>query len=340
MGASIVVSLAQDANNAKKIEICNNRNAAKSRLVHSSNRLQDELNHLQRECKEIEQERSELDSKIQDEEKAMSTFRHVRNDETVKFLVAIGSSGDGKSTVLNRLEGDLSKWGDNGSFESGDSDQSVTTKLFHKECTIRSVSSVLVDTPGYNDTKKRDNLHFNNLATYLYGCGGVDAFLLVVNGTKIRFDRNLQDMLQCYDRFFGAMFWNHLIIVLVRIEGVEKEKYDNTNRGEKLKQNLNETFGLDDTCNVPIIPIGYDADFTAFCGQVMDAAIEIANHNSKLSCGAIKSPIKKHRTKRRALMNRISQLNDKIRDRQGRYQEVSNQIRIIDDKLNNPEKLP
>merc|ERR1711950_11453 len=107
-------------------------------------------------------------------------------------MVGLGNTGHGKSTVLNRLCGDISKYGDSGPFEAKDSDQSVTQQLKHEERTINNVQSVVVDTPGYKDSKNRDNLHFNNLESYLYGSGGVDAFLLVANGTNIRFDGNFQ----------------------------------------------------------------------------------------------------------------------------------------------------
>eukprot|EP01083_Nonionella_stella_P249298 862224_1 len=115
-----------------------------------------------------------------------------------KFIVGLGHTGNGKSTVMNRLYGDNSKYGDKGPYEADDCDQSVTTNPQHKTCTINNINCVLVDTPGYKDSQNRDDLHFNNLEAYLYGCGGVDAFLLVVNGTNMRFDGNFQSMLQEY----------------------------------------------------------------------------------------------------------------------------------------------
>ena len=69
------------------------------------------------------------------------------------------------------------------------------------QCRISNNKSILVDAPGYKDTRGRDDMHFNNLESYLYGCGGVDAFLLVISGSNPRFDGAKKEMLQDYPNF-------------------------------------------------------------------------------------------------------------------------------------------
>ena len=167
----------------------------------------------------------------------------------------------------------------------------VTQHLQHEQCHIRNVLSILVDTPGYKDTKGRNDEHFNNLESYLYGCGGVDAFLLVMIGTNDRFDENTQEMLKYYKEYFGCKFWDHLVMILTYIEEVMKEKFIRKNKGQTLQSNLKKHFGLN--FNIPIVTIGPDQNenYDTFCKEVMDKVIAISNKHSKLLCERITSPI-------------------------------------------------
>lgn len=114
----------------------------------------------------------------------------------------------------------------------------MTEGIKHVSCDINNVQSILVDTPGYKDTIGRDNQHFNNLAQYLYGCGGVDIFLLIMNGTNPRFDGNTQEMLKYYKQFFGGKFWEHLVIIMTHIEGKTKRRFIKNNKAETMKENV------------------------------------------------------------------------------------------------------
>ena len=61
--------------------------------------------------------------------------------------------------------------------------------------------------------------HANNLSLFLCGTSGVNAFILVKNGTNIRLRSSLQSMIESYQNTFGIEdFWSHLIIIFTNIE--------------------------------------------------------------------------------------------------------------------------
>ena len=66
--------------------------------------------------KQQENELTSIEGKINDEKKKMSTYNYnnTTNDANTKFMVALGFTAHGKSTVCNRLYGDKSQYGDKG----------------------------------------------------------------------------------------------------------------------------------------------------------------------------------------------------------------------------------
>lgn len=121
---SIATSVVQEANNNLKLQLQGDRHVAKSNYTQRKNSKQAILDAFQRKYNRIQTKINSLTNQIQDEEKKMATFENVNNDANVKFIVGLGMTGDGKSTVLNRLCGDVSKYGNAGPFEAKSSDQS------------------------------------------------------------------------------------------------------------------------------------------------------------------------------------------------------------------------
>lgn len=217
----------------------------------------------------------------------------------------------------------------------------VTQEPGHEELKINGVSSVIVDTPGYKDSQNRDNLHFNNLEQYLYGCGGVDAFLLIMNGTKNRFDKNIQEMLKEFGKYFGSNFWRHLIMIFTRIEGFEQERYVDEEREDALRKNMKDLINdIDDDCDLPIITIGFGQDYGSFCKNVMNHVIGISNKNSKLNCQHILSPIKALRKEKESLETAIENVQAEIDPLQQKVNSLNSAINTLKNKLANPEKYP
>merc|ERR1712062_81523 len=117
----------------------------------------------------------------------------------------------------------------------------------------------------------------NAICKYMRGCGGINAFILVRNGTNIRFDGAFQFMLREYHNVFGEEFFNRLTIVPSRIEGFAKEQYVMDGRESELKDDICTFLKGDDEETEqkegkeeskeegsekripPLIPIGFDS---------------------------------------------------------------------------------
>ena len=82
----------------------------------------------------------------------------------------------------------------------------------------------------------------NDLCKYMKGCGGINAFVLVRNGTNVRFDAAFQCMLRKYHDIFGDEFFARLIIVATRIEFIAREQYIEDERESELRNDICEVF--------------------------------------------------------------------------------------------------
>eukprot|EP01084_Bolivina_argentea_P226174 382071_1 len=326
-------------NDMLRIRINNKRNKHKDELVNMHYNLKNKIKATTTELNQIQNQLDMIQEKIEIEEEGISTFGDVIKNKDTMFTVALGNTGSGKSTVLNRLYGDKSEDGDQGPFESSDSDQSVTQRLSHKQCKICDTTTILVDTPGYKDSKNKDSAHFNNLESYLYGCGGVNAFLLIMNGTNVRFDGNVQCMLKYYAEYFGDKFWNHLIIILTHVEGYIKKKFNKGDRTVKLQQNLRNMFSSVQY-DIPIITIGFDDDFSIFGEHVVQSVINISDRNGKLKCDKLKSPIKTLKVLRQELQFKIKTLEKNMLRLKFGENQMKQEILDIDTKITNPERIP
>eukprot|EP01083_Nonionella_stella_P152238 487638_1 len=215
----------------------------------------------------------------------------------------------------------------------------VTTTVSHLRRRISNLDSILVDTPGYKDTdgKERDDEHFNNLGEYLYGCGGVDAFILVMNGTNVRFDGNIQSMLDYYCKYFGKDVFKHLIIVITRIEGYERKRFYEKKRAETYQQKLHDKFDCIQAAHtVPIIPIGYGQDYTQFRDHVMNAVHVISTKYGKLKCQHIQSPIIQLKKQRAQLEAKMKEIETEIKEIKDRVQDAKDGLDEQQDKIDNP----
>eukprot|EP01084_Bolivina_argentea_P310469 537273_1 len=123
-----------------------------------------------------------LDNQIATEEKSIHRMSLERNDTTKKIIIFIGKTGHGKSSVINRLTGDTSMLANDGPCETSIGTQSCTQSL-QKICTG---NLCMIDCPGWADTGGADRLNSNNLCTFLKGCGGINAIILVRNATEYR----------------------------------------------------------------------------------------------------------------------------------------------------------
>ena len=100
-GAYVAGSVVNQMNNQKKEEISQKLERHKNKL------LQDKIEWLQiknkeeKRYRENQQEIAALRQKIESEEKAISQYDQAANDMNTKFMVILGNTGDGKSTLCN-----------------------------------------------------------------------------------------------------------------------------------------------------------------------------------------------------------------------------------------------
>lgn len=170
-------------------------------------------------------EMEQLALQVDTEKVKLQHFTPELNDPSIKRIVLLGLTGDGKSTVGNRLVGDVSEDGDrggpNGGFRTSggvESETQTVVKVLHEAYGVR-IS--VVDTPGISDSsgRGRDRQHITNLVGYLRGCGGVNQFLITKNQSNPRLSDTYQGMLRELEHALGPEFWQFVTVLLTHVEG-------------------------------------------------------------------------------------------------------------------------
>eukprot|EP00047_Mylnosiga_fluctuans_P020867 m.97265 g.97265 ORF g.97265 m.97265 type:complete len:316 (+) comp8659_c0_seq3:314-1261(+) len=134
-------------------------------------------------------------------------------------IVAIGESGHGKSSLLNRLlsraAAELKVFVESDNPES-ETKQTVGCPGYF--CGDRSLRIVAIDTPGLNDSAGFDARNMEGMAEYLRGLsGGLHGLLLVVSALNPRFDANLQRVIRILLTGFPAgSFWSNVCVVFTK----------------------------------------------------------------------------------------------------------------------------
>eukprot|EP01083_Nonionella_stella_P057086 150004_1 len=292
--------------------------ATKEALLHTQDLL---LNTTREQLRPLEQEMKDVQQQIAIQNQMHYPMQGVQYDAHTKFIVTFGITGDGKSTLCNRLCGDDSKKGNKGPFKALRSGDSVTVKIAYKPCTLSHNKCIIVDCPGCDDSKHHDVHHANNLAKFLCGINGVDAFILVQNGTNIRFKASLQKMIDDYVNNFGAdAFWSHLVIVLTNIEPHLLDDDDDDDDGGlqgmkgEFVAKLNEKFKQSKKYKIPVLNIGwFGYDFN----QWRCAFIRRINRGikpQKVICDKMIPPIKKLLDRKGKLQQNITKHQQKVRE--------------------------
>ncbi|KAF9091085.1 hypothetical protein BGX23_005477 [Mortierella sp. AD031] len=125
-------------------------------------------------------------------------------------IVALGKSGEGKSTLLNSILGReifLAK------ASVSEVTQHVDKATNHFLNITTNPVMHCIDTPSFNG-KLHDPHRINELGALLTKvAAGVDAFLFCVKCTRYRFDSTFQQTLLTYQSLLTPAFWSKLIIV-------------------------------------------------------------------------------------------------------------------------------
>eukprot|EP00483_Globobulimina_turgida_P009218 UN09237 len=188
----------------------------RQQLINNRHTLTAQLQGKQRLLAERHATLMNITRQIALEEKEIAEFKMERNDHSTKIIITLGMTGGGKSTFCNRMFGDNSLFGNKGPCKTSGDSKSCTQENSKLVVQIGEHKITIVDTPGFGDSFGRDRQHGNKLCAYLKGCGGINAFVLIRNGTNPRFDQSFQTMLRQYHDMFGDVFFQRLIIIATR----------------------------------------------------------------------------------------------------------------------------
>ena len=128
-------------------------------------------------------------------------------------VVLLGSTGAGKSELANTLAGDPKL------FVTSSLTDSCTSETSYKNCQWFGTETqlTLIDTPGYGDSKNRDEKNFLEMVDKLKGnVKQVKAFVMTFNSAAPRIDNQIQEMLRYFEKTFKKKMWENTIVVCTR----------------------------------------------------------------------------------------------------------------------------
>ena len=167
--------------------------------------------------------------------------------------------------------------------------------------------------------------HANNLCAYLYGCGGLNNFVLVRNSANLRFDANFKLMLERYFNMFGDAFWAHLIVVLTNVDsGLAERRFVRSGMEQAMKQEICEKFQLSaEQYAIPVIPIGLNK-YTASIQSIVDNVSA-----ERFECEQIKSPLSDLEAREAEILSVEQQKRQKLDAVQAQLQEKEAQLAAL-----------
>jgi len=249
-----------------------------------------------RQLAEIQAERQRLNK---------LNFKAVENGSV---FVLLGKTGVGKSTFTNRLYGDTSRRADKGPAKTSSATVSCTTDPEIIKCDFRGKVLHVVDSGGFADTEGRDIQHANNLCEFLNGCGGINAFVLLLNSQEPRMTAETINAVLGYEKIFGNAMYKQLLVVATRVDkGENLEDYREDNIGSKLrdciatKLKLHEKgMSASEIKALPVIPIGRQHYQPAL--EQMDRQLQTRARN-KFGTTELRSPLSQMQGKQEELMS-------------------------------------
>ena len=121
-------------------------------------------------------------------------------------IVLLGKTGNGKSTLGNFLLNE-NQFKISGNLESETVDSLMGVNYKEDFCVI--------DTPGLNDSKGRDQIHYENIIKYIRD-KYITSFLLVFNFQDTRLSSDLQELIKIYCNIFNFNIFNHMGLVFTK----------------------------------------------------------------------------------------------------------------------------
>eukprot|EP00483_Globobulimina_turgida_P005755 UN05765 len=128
--------------------------------------------------------------------------------------------------------------------------------------------------------------------------------MVVSNADRI--DGSIQQMLKEYETLFDVQFWDHLIIVVTRVDDEDDLKYFEDEKSawqiQKILKQKFEHLIVD----IPVIPIG-----KKIYGQQIKLILDKIPKN-KFTCNALQGPYELLKEKYEGMINTFQGMNDKL----------------------------
>ena len=151
-------------------------------------------------------------------------------DSPIKTLIAIGSIGEGKSSLCNSLAG---KEYDDIEFPI---DGTSTTSRKKLKWRGDGQNVWLIDTPGlFAQSESEENKSLDSMITELKKISEVHVFAIVLNGSKPRFDQSRKLMLRKFKQMFGDSFLDKNTVFVIT-----NWHYDESSCAKRLRIGQNE----------------------------------------------------------------------------------------------------
>ena len=149
---------------------------------------------------------------------------------SIKTLIAIGSIGEGKSSLCNSLAG---KEYDDIEFPI---DGTSTTSRKKLKWRGNGQNVWLIDTPGlFAQSESEENKSLDSMITELKKNSEVHVFAIVLNGSKPRFDQSRKQMLRKFKQMFGDAFLDKNTVFIIT-----NWHYDESSCAKRLRIGQNE----------------------------------------------------------------------------------------------------
>lgn len=75
---------------------------------------------------------------------------------------------------------------------------------------------IIIDTPGFGDSKGRDTEHIANMVMNLKVIGFVNSFIITINSAENRFNEQLDSTIKLFIQMFSPDFFQNVIVCFTR----------------------------------------------------------------------------------------------------------------------------